>query len=209
MWCVWGVHCLLFFEVLGYGEGWIVAISLCVLGDFIPWKWNNCLLVYGALIANTLQQQESSTVKCMKGLKWSRKEQLSRDDGNKQRSQEVFMCVMCVINRNGAVIQSDNSFSFSFLSLFLCSWKSADVKINHFKYGWRSDPTGGSVNRDLFALRVHQWNLVDVGFRCRLSPSASESLNICRQQISNGAGNRQNLDLSAEKKQFWRIPLLH
>lgn len=54
MWCVWGVHCLLFFEVLGYGEGWIVAISLCVLGDFIPWKWNNCLLVYGALIANTL-----------------------------------------------------------------------------------------------------------------------------------------------------------
>lgn len=53
-WCVWGVNCLLFFEILGYGKGWIVAISFCVLGDFIPWKRNNCPLVYCALIANTL-----------------------------------------------------------------------------------------------------------------------------------------------------------
>lgn len=35
---------------------------------------------------------------------------------------------------------------------------------------------GESLSKDFFVLRVQWWNLVDVGFRCRLSPSASESL---------------------------------
>lgn len=130
-----------------------------------PWRFYSLemeqLFAYCTLTANTLSQQESWTVRCMYCSKHSRKDSswdlVTATNSAPKKSLHVSWAWLI---RMGQIFRVMNYFSSLFLEI--CRWENRSLQI------WIED--------QVFALRMHRWNLMDVWFRCRFRVESCEEL---------------------------------